>query len=57
MQVLAMAIIKEENHNLTPAQKELLQWHFCLGPVSFGWLQQLAHKLILGLPSHITKCD
>jgi len=36
MQALVMTIIKEENQNLTPAQKELLQWHFCLGHVSFG---------------------
>jgi len=30
-----------ENTNLTPAQKELLRWHFKLGHVNMSWLQKL----------------
>jgi len=39
IQTLVTTIIKEENQNLTPAQKELLCWHFRVGHIAFGWLQ------------------
>ena len=57
IQTLVTTIIEEENQNLTPAQKELLRWHFRLGHIAFGWLQQLARKTTLGLSSRIAKCD
>ena len=53
LRALANWVYEETNQNLTPAQKELLKWHFRLGHISFGWLQQLAHKPSLGLPTKI----
>ena len=34
----------QENINLSPMQKELLQWHYCLGHIGFQWLQTLAKQ-------------
>ena len=34
-------ILLEENHNLSPAGKELILWHQRLGHAGYGWLQSL----------------
>ena len=41
-----VCVTNEANQNLTPSQKELLQWHFRLGNIGFQhvqWLIGLAH--------------
>jgi len=36
-----LTITDTDNTNLTPAQKELLWWHFKLGHINMAWIQSL----------------
>ena len=39
----AVCVTNEANQNLTPSQKELLQWYFRLGHIGFQHFQWLIH--------------
>ena len=41
LRVNNISAVSDENVNLSPAQKELLKWHFRLGHIGFGKFQHL----------------
>ena len=56
----AVCVTNKANQNLTPSQKELLQWHFRLGHIGFQhvqWLIRTGRLKVQGNPKAVANCE
>ena len=56
----AVCVTNESNQNLTPSQKELLQWHFRLGHIGFQhiqWLIRTERLKVQGNSKAVANCE